>query len=71
VFTTLAENLYKQDLFKPKLNADYDLELFLYHVMKGMKDEDIDVILNNYIVARDQRSVQIDAIYREICGSTL
>jgi hypothetical protein len=39
--------------------------------MKTMSEEDINIILNNYIVQRDKLSVKIDGIYREICASTL
>ena len=43
----------------------------MYQIMKGMNREDIEIILNNYIVKRDERSLKIDHIYREICESTL
>jgi hypothetical protein len=30
VFTRMSKNLNKYDLFKPKINEDYDLERFMY-----------------------------------------
>ena len=43
----------------------------MYQIKKGMKKEDIDIILNNYIYERDSLSNKIDTIYKEICHSTL
>lgn len=64
VFTALSENLNKYDLFKPKINADYDLERFMYQIKKGMKKEDINIILNNYIHKRDTISNKIEGTYK-------